>query len=91
MVLLLYHPYLVITIMGLTTDVSENNSTVQACVNITRGSVESSDNSVFAYISTSPSTGINSAIGMISSTVQPLRHHVGQLNLKSPDIFHFRG
>ena len=49
--------------MGLTTSVSENNSTVQACVNITQGSVESSDNSVFAYISTSESTGMNSAVG----------------------------
>ena len=80
---MLYHPYLVITIMGLTTNVSENNSTVEACVNITHGSVESSDNSVFAFISTSSSTGINSAIGM-TSTVQPLRYHKGQLNLKCP-------
>ena len=80
MVLLLYHQYLVITIMGLTTNASENNNTVEACVNITHGSVESSDNSVFAFISTSPSTGINSAIGM-TSTVQPLRYHKGQINL----------
>ena len=49
--------------MGLTTNVSENDSTVQACVNITQGSVDSRDNYVFAYISTSASTGFNSAVG----------------------------
>ncbi len=62
-----------ITITGLSTNVSENNSSVQACVNITQGSVESSDNSVYAYISTSPSTGFNSAIGMhMTTTVKPI-------------------
>ena len=49
--------------MGLTTNVSENNSTEQACVNITHGTVESSDNSVYAFISTFPSFEINSATG----------------------------
>ena len=51
--------------MGLTTNVSENDSTVQACVNITQGYVDSRDNRdiVFAYISTSESTGFNSAVG----------------------------
>ena len=49
--------------MGLTTNVSENNSTVQDCVNITHGTVESSDNSVYPFISTSPSFEINSATG----------------------------
>ena len=53
----------VITIMGLTTNVSENNGSVQACVNVTHGSVESRDNFVYAVISTSASTGINSATG----------------------------
>jgi hypothetical protein len=64
-VIFLNHPYyyVVITIMGLTTNVSENNSSVEACVNITSGSVNSSDNYVYAYISTSPSTGFNSAVG----------------------------
>jgi hypothetical protein len=65
------HPYLVITITGLSTNVSENNGSVQACVNITQGSVESSDNSVYAYISTSPSTGFNSAIGMTTAVKPP--------------------
>ena len=46
--------------MGLTTNVSENNSSVQACVNITRGSIESYNNYVYAYIST---TGSGSAVG----------------------------
>ena len=54
--------------MGLTTNVSENNSSVQACVNITRGSVESNDNSVFAYISTSALTGFDSADGKTRSS-----------------------
>ena len=49
--------------MGLTTNVSENNGSVQACVNITEGSVESRDNSVRAFVSTSASSGINSATG----------------------------
>ena len=52
-----------ITIIGLTTEVSENNISVQVCVNITQGSVESSDNSVYARISTSASIGFNSAVG----------------------------
>ena len=39
--------------MGISTNVSENNSSVEACVNITHGSVE---RSAFAYISTSEST-----------------------------------
>ena len=54
--------------MGLTTNVSENNSSVQACVNITRGSVESTDNSVFAYISTPALTGFDSADGKTRSS-----------------------
>ena len=51
--------------MGLTTNVSENDSTVEACVNITQGYVNTSHNHdiVFAYISTSESTGFNSAVG----------------------------
>ena len=52
-----------ITIIGLTTEVYEHNISVQVCVNITQGSVESSDNSVYARISTSASIGFNSAVG----------------------------
>lgn len=66
----------VITIMGLTTNVSENNSSVQACVNVTQGSVESRDNSVYAYISTSASTGSNSAIGKTTIEFEPCREGI---------------
>ena len=66
----------VITIMGLTTNVSENNSSVQACVNVTQGTVESSDNSVYACISTSASTGSNSAIGKTTIEFEPCREGI---------------
>ena len=50
--------------MGLTTDVPEHNGSVQACVNITQGSVESGDNFVLTYISTSTLNESGSAVGM---------------------------
>ena len=58
---------LVITIVGLTTSVPENNNSVQACVNITQGSVESS---VLTYISTSTLNEPFSAIGMSVTVVR---------------------
>ena len=51
----------VITITGISTSVSENNGSVQACVNITRGTLEST---ALVYVSTSASTGMDSATGM---------------------------
>ena len=50
-----------ITVVGISTSVSENNGSAQACVNITRGTLEST---ALVYISTSASTGMDSATGM---------------------------
>ncbi len=68
-----------ITITGLTTNVSENNSSVEACVNITQGSVNSSG-SVYAYISTSASIGFNSAVG---KTIIELLYSINHRDIKS--------
>ena len=74
--------------MGLTTNVSENDSAVQACVNITQGYVNTSHNHdiVFAYISTSESTGFNSAVGKTMTTILYLRNHnIGTAKCRRPD------
>ena len=55
-----------ISIEGITTDVFENNGSVQACVNITSGTVNVSDY-VYAYLSTQSASEV-SATGKYYTT-----------------------
>ena len=58
---------IVLTVMGLTTNIYENNGSVQACVNITHGYLEASSAYVWYSTYSGSAIGIHYQFALISS------------------------